>query len=244
MRALEGLSHPASNENNPYNPRHSNDQYIIGNNAASSSHILLDPSAHAGIPALLDLSTNRSIDVRSQLEQNRNSQCYGPLQQALGTIGGPGSVSLPDINATDIPDDFVFLEDFLLPNVANAHDFPPPLSMEDHQIHLQRIRSSVDTASNYSHPTLTDGGVGVAPPGYSSDSSYSHVFYISEDDVAELQKRIYQHHSQGLLDNFSFPKHSRVVRCLTAYFDHFDPHTPIIQYVRPWYNCGVPVPLL
>lgn len=140
------------------------------------------------------------------------------------------SITMPEMPPNGITDDFMFLEDFLLPNAGNIiPNYFTPSSLDEQQTGVPFQPPSLNTIPDRSRlgplPTQADAQARAGP----DDSSYAHVFYTSDNDVGEFKQRFYELFKSNA-GRFNFPRRSRIVRCVTAYFDHFDPHVPIIQH--------------
>ena len=141
------------------------------------------------------------------------------------------SMTMSEMPPSGLDDDFMFLEDFLLPTVSNIiPNYFAPLSLDGPQptASCQSKSTFLNTLSGPSRPgslPVKADSQGRAGP---DDASSEHVFYTSDNDVEGFKRRFYELFESN--KEFKFPRRSRIVRCVTAYFDHFDPHVPIVQH--------------
>lgn len=141
--------------------------------------------------------------------------------------------SVQDMLDSDDFDDMGFLEDFLLPDTTMIPGCVTSVTSENESTLV---------------PSIDDGGMGRCQNllslsalqttttsnlrEESSEPSYLKVLSTSNREIEEFRKILYCICPHGLLQSFRFPSRSRIVRCIVAYFDHFDPHTPIIQHAK------------
>jgi hypothetical protein len=147
-----------------------------------------------------------------------------------GFMMSSASITMSGMPANGLTDDFMFLEDFLLPNVGSLiPNYYTPLSLDDQRTNISSLAASLDPGSDRSRPGLSPVQPDTQTRAGPDDSSYAHVFYTSENDVEKFKKR-YLEISKPQMSPVVFPRRSRIVRCITAYFDHFDSHVPIIHH--------------
>ncbi|EXJ57731.1 uncharacterized protein A1O5_12521 [Cladophialophora psammophila CBS 110553] len=128
------------------------------------------------------------------------------------------SMAMPELSQAMFNDDLMFLEDFLLPEfVANATGCTTPIPADFDPAALQCLAAR-------NEPDISEARLFLPRP--TDEARAPHLFDISPQDVDRFQKDIL---STRLLSNFSFPRRSRILRCLSAYFDSVDPHVPIVQ---------------
>ncbi|KAK5036965.1 hypothetical protein LTR13_005345 [Exophiala sideris] len=150
------------------------------------------------------------------------AQSYPATSSYMQTAGH--SMTMPELPSAMFDDDLTFLEDILLPEfIVNATGFTTP------------IPGAFDQAAGQPVPTRNEPDISEPrlftslpyPFERSTDAPRPHVFDISPADVDQFQKDILHN---GQLTDFPFPRRSRILRCLSAYFDSVDLHVPIIQH--------------
>lgn len=150
------------------------------------------------------------------------------LTQSLS--GGPAfmsaagqSMTMPELPSAMFDDDLTFLEDILLPDfIGNVTGFTTPMYVDFDPTAGQPTPPT--SAPDISEPRLF---LPSFPSSERPSEARHSAFDISPGDVAQFQKDIA---GTGQLNNFPFPRRSRIFRCLSAYFDHVDPHVPIVQH--------------
>lgn len=137
------------------------------------------------------------------------------------------SASMADLLQAGDLDDFGFLESFLLHDATMIPGPISPLTFDD--------ESTAGALLGLSNPGFHSTTPFQSPSGYrrAVEPGYFRFLATSDHDVQEFKRRVdCLCHQQDLLKSFQFPRRSRIVRCIVAYFDHFDAHTPIIQHAR------------
>lgn len=130
-------------------------------------------------------------------------------------------------------DDLGFLEDFLLPDTTAIPGIITSLAFGEEDMPVLPSWDNIGLGSHPSRVTLPNFPTAASNVrGKLSEPSYFQVLSTSNYEVEEFRKRLYCICPQDLLHSFRFPSRSRIVRCVVAYFDHFDPHTPIIQHAK------------
>jgi hypothetical protein len=139
-------------------------------------------------------------------------------------------ITMSEIPPNGVTDDFMFLEDFLLPNVGNIiPTYFTPSSRDYQQTGITFQPPTLNDIPDRSRPGLPPTQAETQARAGPDDSSYSHVFYTSDNDVQKFKQHFYELVKSNA-EQFTFPRRARIVRCVTAYFDHFDAHVPIIQH--------------
>lgn len=142
------------------------------------------------------------------------------------------SMTFPELSNTMFGDDLTFLEDILLPDyVFNATGFVTPVPYDLERTGAQPLPLGPTVDASQLRLFLPKPPISLER---SSDQSvearHPHIFDVSAEDVEQFQKNIVEIDVRALLKDFPFPRRSRILRCLSAYFDHVDPHMPIIQH--------------
>lgn len=134
----------------------------------------------------------------------------------------PGSM----IDFSDLQfDDESFLEDILLCQFAyNPSGLTVPPS------------PTADARSSINLPDCADVMVQLdasEPPndaGQKVSVNPNCAFQITANELELFHAKLIIADADGTLDNFKKPSLSRTLRCMIAYFRHFDPHAPFIHY--------------
>ncbi|VUC25703.1 unnamed protein product [Clonostachys rosea] len=146
--------------------------------------------------------------------------------------------------------DLIFPEDSLLPEFDatvfdNTASFNMPEQFVDELDETDISASAEILSSRTRHVTPTPplNDVPEGQPDYPATSHSFRVVRCTEEDV-EVVRKAYIHASTLEADiEAKIPSKSRVSRLLNAYFEYFDPHTPIIH--RPTFAVSTtPGPLL
>ncbi|EXJ53389.1 uncharacterized protein A1O5_13378 [Cladophialophora psammophila CBS 110553] len=128
-------------------------------------------------------------------------------------------------------DDLMFLEDSLFPDFHyDTNKLIPPLHQghyangEDNtpsgprQILLsctRQVTPSPEECNQQSHQQAQNVG--------------GRVLRLPQEDVNTFEKNTLDIDNYGLISNFIFPSRIRMTRLLSAYFEYFDPHAPIVH---------------
>ncbi|KAJ5174157.1 uncharacterized protein N7482_000034 [Penicillium canariense] len=204
------------------NPRSVDGQLTHIDSVGSHGQSLTEQSPNRQYPSgmvNLDLNTSQQSPDMQRRRQDlqpfsvnafANSHTYstGPPGMMVGDPGMPLFAEAADFQISssfppniELDEDMAFLEEFLFPEYTfNRKSIPAPAPAP-----------------------------GIIPEKL-EESSYVHALFISPEDVAEFEKHFIEADSRRQLTNFVFPRQSRIIRCLTAYFEYFDPHAPIIQH--------------
>ncbi|PNS15931.1 hypothetical protein CAC42_4332 [Sphaceloma murrayae] len=156
-----------------------------------------------------------------------------PATNSAGSRIAPEESTLPP----DV-DEFLFLEQSFLPNFEfdpgnlyqddSALTFPVSKPGRLHpEILLERTEPSTPAPSDGSEAIDNLGG----RPG---ELALRSGLVITEEEVDAFTRQLRQVDTYGRLRDFVPPSKARLSRCLSAYFDYFDPHAPIIH--RPTFN--------
>ncbi|RDI80514.1 hypothetical protein Vi05172_g9460 [Venturia inaequalis] len=216
-----------------------NSQTSNGNSASSmrvsaSRPSVIQAQLYPSPPSHFDFNDKRPLPT-----SNTISAVNGILQSNVHFLPVPGnseclrsssSIKMNGMPATGLAHDFTFLEEFLLPNMGNKiPSYYTPISMDEPQNDSSSLAATLDPNSDQARegtePAPSDTEARKGP----DDSSYAHVFYTSENDCDKFKQRFLELYKSQITE-FMFPRRSRLVRCITAYFDHFDCHVPIIHH--------------
>jgi hypothetical protein len=218
-------------------------RYMALDGPRTSGQLFGDPSTAVAPPGMNDLESwaqelsantgmqrsdaNGNDSAISAFSSDHTSHAAPPFMETTGH-----SMSMPELSTEMFGDDLTFLEDILLPEfVFSATGFTTPVPSDLERIATQPVPTAND--DDISQPGLF---LPRLPPSdeRSADqlgkSKCPHLFDISASDVEQFRKSIINADINQQLTDFPFPKRSRILRCLSAYFDHLDPHMPIIQH--------------
>lgn len=164
----------------------------------------------------------------------RAAQSFRDSNMLMETAGQ--SMTMPELSTAVFDDDLEFLEDILLPEfIFNPTGFTTPMPFDLERTAANTALMSTANESDTSQPRLF---LPRLPPQQETQTSVdqmgdarnTHVFDISASDVEQFKTKIAASDVQHQLTNFPFPKRSRILRCLSAYFEHLDSHMPFIQH--------------
>lgn len=180
--------------------------------------------------AIADYSATRNSSVASQAINSRGEKnLTQDLSYATNSEG-----SIPE-NFLDLTlNDFGFLEDVLLPENFNRPGLNTP-KPTNHGWMLSRAQpqfSASEPRRNQLHATSAGGDVTIHVRTHLNMSDSESTFragFISDDDVQTLRERVFEVDVFNRLEDLEVPSRSRIIRCLNAYFEYFDPHTPIVH---------------
>lgn len=245
-----------------FNMSRQDNQYTTVDASVNMSHLFPDSSTTL-VPDATSLdcsSSSRSINdmiPRQSNSLNGSSTSnlsqppltHGSLQTSLESaafmVTADQSMDEPGMSNAMFCDDLGFLEDILLPEyVFNVTGFNTPIPWDLERSDIQPFssgrRSDISQSALFLPklpPTterFTDRQNEIRSP---------YIFDISVADVAQFQKNIVTSDLKHRLQDFSFPRRSRILRCLSAYFDNVDPHVPIVQHAT-FSLCGAPPALV
>ncbi|KAH6995425.1 hypothetical protein EDB80DRAFT_729080 [Ilyonectria destructans] len=179
-------------------------------------------------PLNLDSRTIPSQTLESLLRQDGSLECLPPFEF----------------------DDSIFLEDTLLPEfdfniLENLTFFSTPQSLTN-ILNVPDVSTATEILSSRTRhvtPTPSPNNAPELQPEYAAAKQPFQAIRCSDDDVTVVQNAISQ--ANALVPNLEakIPSKSRVSRILNAYFEYFDPHTPIVH--RPTFVISsTPGPLL
>ena len=138
--------------------------------------------------------------------------------------------AFPDYNFTDM----MFLEDALLANLPrNPVELATPPRLTDHS--SMQLPSQSVSAPDVTCQCLQDSGNGIHTMSPDLQSMTTDISFtprglrITQDDVDAFIQDVNSLGIQDLHGRFLMPSKSRVARLLNAYFEFFDPHTPIVH---------------
>ncbi|KAH7018826.1 hypothetical protein EDB80DRAFT_185215 [Ilyonectria destructans] len=141
--------------------------------------------------------------------------------------------SMHELLGTGDFDDMGFLEDFLLPDTTMIPGRLASMAYEDESMPGLSAWDNIGLACNQNkvplstfQPTVPNVRSKISEPGY------FRVLSTTDYEAEEFRKKLHCICPHQILHSFRFPTRSRIVRCIVAYFDHFDPHTPIIQHAK------------
>ena len=144
------------------------------------------------------------------------------------------SMTMPELANPVFDDDLRFLEDILLPDfLVNPTEFTTPIPFDFERTAAHAVPASTGNESDISQPRLflprlpSQQERSVDRP---TEARNTHVFDISASDVEQFQKNITASDIERQVTKFPFPKRSRILRCLSAYFEQLDSHIPFIQH--------------
>lgn len=126
--------------------------------------------------------------------------------------------------------EFIALEDNLLPE----------FSLNPFDILIQEVPLPTDGIRYGQGPLYISHLAGpvqpispITNPGFAISSSSSlgsdNESRALQEDIDQFEKKMKARKMVELMGNFSLPRRSRLVRFLRAYFEYFDPHTPIVH---------------
>jgi hypothetical protein len=171
---------------------------------------------------VLPTTTNTNAAMTDQSEQSNGlpeSHVLRPLH--TGSQTGSAAQQLPPEISDFTFDDDIFLEDPLLFQFNYNHSgltIPPtptqaaasgPAEQHISQLQLATPDSCADTRAS---------------------SSVLNALQITQDELQDFHDNIYEADGGHDLQDFRPPSLSRTLRCIIAYFEHFDPHTPIVHF--------------
>ncbi|OAL28553.1 hypothetical protein AYO22_02747 [Fonsecaea multimorphosa] len=134
-------------------------------------------------------------------------------------------MAMPELPNAMFDDDLTFLEDILLPEfIFNATGPTTPIPGDFNSTNGPSVPTRNE--ADISEPRLFSPSLPY-PFERSTDDARPYVLNISSGDVDQFQKSILDN---AQLNNFPFPKRSRILRCLSAFFDSVDPHVPIVHH--------------
>ncbi|TID25716.1 hypothetical protein E6O75_ATG03579 [Venturia nashicola] len=196
--------------------------------SVSQAQLYPSPPSHFDFNERRPVPTLNTISAVNGANQSNNHVLPVPINSEF--LRPSSSTKMTGMPASGLADDFVFLEEFLLPNMGNMiPSYSTPISIDGSQNGASSLAPSLD-------PTPDQPGKGPDPARSDmetrkgpDDSSYAHVFDTSEDDCEKFKQRFLELY-RSQMNGFVFPRRSRLVRCITAYFDHFDCHVPIIHH--------------
>ncbi|KAF7544652.1 hypothetical protein G7Z17_g9779 [Cylindrodendrum hubeiense] len=171
------------------------------------------------------------------LPPETGAEAEQPLMGPSSMAALPETPSVPtamqELLGTGDFDDLGFLEDFLLPDTSMIPGNIASMAYEDECMPGLPSWDNIGLGSHPSRVTLPTFQTTVSNVrGKLSEPSYFQVLSTNNYEVEEFRKQLYCTCPHDLLRSFRFPSRSRIVRCIVAYFDHFDPHTPIIQHAK------------
>lgn len=149
------------------------------------------------------------------------------MGSSVGALPGtPFVSSMPDLLGVGDLDDFCFLESFLLHDTTLIPGPISPLTFDD--------ESTAGALLGLSNPAFHSSTPNESPSGHrkANEPGYFRFLATSVHDVEEFRRKVECLCPHGLSQSFQFPRRARIVRCIVAYFDSFDNHTPIIQHAR------------
>ncbi|KIW99519.1 uncharacterized protein Z518_11258 [Rhinocladiella mackenziei CBS 650.93] len=127
--------------------------------------------------------------------------------------------------------DLTFLEDSLLPNFQyDATELVPPFQpsldmISDNQSSPQP-RGILLGLTRRVTPSPEDGGAQSSRQG---ENATTRGLRLCQEDINSFKKNMSNIHQRFLLSDFKVPSRLRMIRLLCAYFEYFDPHTPIVH---------------
>ncbi|EXJ66228.1 uncharacterized protein A1O5_10844 [Cladophialophora psammophila CBS 110553] len=177
-------------------------------------------------------------------ELTSNSPSSQRLDISSGQSGEPASYgpSLTpswemsrDIYNTDFTDlnmnDLMFLEDSLLPGFpCDSVDLITPFHPTPDLVNVNHSTPVPDrlllSCTRQVTPSLEESRtLGVRQ----NEKVAPKELQLSSEDISTFRRRTLDIDRQNLLPNFTFPTRIRMIRLLSAYFEYFDPHTPIVH---------------
>ncbi|QDS73348.1 hypothetical protein FKW77_006791 [Venturia effusa] len=172
------------------------------------------------------ISAVRPTISQAQLYPSPPSQ--SELNDRRPSLNSTSSSAVNGNNQTT--DDFIFLEEFLLPNMSNVilTSYTPGF-MDETKGESSSLGASLDSVADTPQTGLESTVLDTRARKRPDDSSYAHILYTSEEDWVRFKQRFLES-SSSQMNGFIFPGRSRMVRCMTAYFDYFDSHVPIIHH--------------
>ncbi|EXJ66708.1 uncharacterized protein A1O5_10379 [Cladophialophora psammophila CBS 110553] len=158
-----------------------------------------------------------------------------------------GLASLPNFN----PSDFTFLEDALLPEFSfDALGLSPAIELLSEVPETGRgfsiATEILSSRTRHVTPTPSPNDAPEARPEYQAANYAFRAIRCSEEDAATVQRAFVKANALATDLQASIPTRSRISRWLNAYFEYFDPHTPIVH--RPTFvisttpgECAIPI---
>ncbi|KAK5295296.1 hypothetical protein LTR43_006416 [Exophiala xenobiotica] len=268
MQFMNGMSRPSNNifsrinnlDSSQFNVSMSDAHQMRLDSARISAHSYTNSTAEAfpdasnlnsWAPARSSIDASQGQDPRANNSTLSgffdNHQQAAPLSGSSQSYSGGSafmetatqSMAMPKLPNSMFDDDLTFLEDILLPEfIVNATGFNTPILGDFDPTAGQPLPTRNEP--DISEPRLFLPSLPSAFERSTDDARHPHVFDISPGDVDQFQKDSLQ---TGQLNNFPFPRRSRILRCLSAYFDSVDPHVPIVQHAT-FSLCGTPPALV
>ncbi|KAK7409634.1 hypothetical protein QQX98_008149 [Neonectria punicea] len=194
------------------------------------------PAESSGaLNSMLDSPQSLPADPPPELGAAMDQALMMPPSMAAPPDSQPVPAAMQEFLGTGDFDDLGFLEDFLLPDTTMFPGHLASMAYEDEAEALPALPAwdSIDLAANPSQaPLSTFQAVAPNARGKLSEPSYFRVLSTSCYEVDEFRKKLYCNYPHEVPNSFRFPSRSRIVRCIVAYFEHFDPHTPIFQHAK------------
>lgn len=174
------------------------------------------------------LPTSNTISAVTETNQSNNHVLLKPTNSDY--LRTPSSSRISGMSGTGLVEDFTFLEDFLLPNMGNmisSHHTLVPMgnSQNGTSMPVKSPDPIPDQPRGEPESVPSDTEARKGP----DDSSCAYVSNTSDGDCEKFKQRFLEL-SKSQVTGFVFPRRSRLVRCITAYFNHFDCHVPIVHH--------------
>lgn len=122
-------------------------------------------------------------------------------------------------------DDESFLEDVLLCQFSyNPSGLTIPSTPTLAALPMPSITDYADAIAQLDSTELSEGnGIKLSP-------NPTSILQITQDELELFHAKLTVTDAEEGLANFKKPSLSRTLRCIIAYFRHFDPHAPFIHY--------------
>lgn len=173
-------------------------------------------------------------------ESSALSQLQGPTPDVVGPSWANAPYQTPqwglgpdlyDIDFIDLTmGHSLFLEDSLLPDfqydpLEFCVPFQPAPDITDNQ-HPASVSGRLLLSSNrHVTPSEDDSTTGERP----ERNLVRRGLQLAQEDISIFKKRTLDIDKQKLLADYQFPTRVRMIRLLSAYFEYFDPQTPIVH---------------
>ncbi|KAJ9639748.1 hypothetical protein H2204_003541 [Knufia peltigerae] len=140
------------------------------------------------------------------------------------SVAAPTPDGLMDFSAFQL-DDESFLEDVLLCQFSyNPSGLTIPSTPTLAALPMPSITDYADAIAQLDSTELSEGnGIKLSP-------NPTSILQITQDELELFHAKLTVTDAEEGLANFKKPSLSRTLRCIIAYFRHFDPHAPFIHY--------------
>ena len=214
----------------------SSEHYVATSGTPGSTSRLSNDRSHVGI--VQTTGSESSSGVHRQLIEPRPPVPTGPENHDFETTNPQPNISDPSISmmpptTNPVPstmefpsfsfDEDMFLEDTLLFQFNYNHSgLTIPSTPNLPGVSLPNISDSSITSIQLATPE--------SAPDLRPDTSVHNALHINTDELQMFHAKLTDADPHGDLHQFRRPSLSRTLRCLIAYFQHFDPHTPIVHF--------------